>query len=113
MLFHFIWLSLVIAGVFGLGIIIGMKIEINTFNDFMGPNDYTKIEKNLIQDLWLAPFCTIVYFGLLFGVSYTDVRDSFIDKYKNNEIIEQVSYKYDIVNNQKVLTDSTFVYKRK
>ena len=113
MLFHFTWLILVIAGVLGIGIIIGMKTEINAFADLMGPNDYTKNEKYLIQGMWLAPFCMIVWFGILFGLSYTDVRKEFINKYKNNTIIEQVSYKYDIVNDQKVLVDSTFVYKRK
>lgn len=41
------------------------------------------------------------------------VKDYVIDSYRNDEIVEQVKYRYQTINNEKVIIDSTFQYVRR
>lgn len=41
------------------------------------------------------------------------VKDYVIDSYRKDEIVEQVKYRYQTINNEKVIIDSTFQYVRR
>lgn len=45
------------------------------------------------------------------GIEYT--KDYVIDSYRKDEIVEQVKYRYQTINNEKVIIDSTFQYVRR
>lgn len=54
----------------------------------------------------------LLYLILLFFPVLDGVKDYYIDKYRNDEIVEQISYKYKVVGGEKQISDSTFIYVR-
>lgn len=60
---------------------------------------------------WWIMFVVLMVYLIIFFVPMLDgVRDYYIDKYRNDEIVEQISYKYRVVGGEKQISDSTFMY---
>lgn len=60
---------------------------------------------------WVLFMFLAIWLGFaLFGSLNTCVKQESIDDYRNNKIIEKVTYTYKKVNGEKVLTDSTYYY---
>lgn len=61
---------------------------------------------------WWVMFLLIVFYYLILMLfpMLGGVRDYYIDKYRNDEIVEQISYKYRVIGGEKQISDSTFMY---
>lgn len=57
---------------------------------------------------WLATILAITFIG-----SYSEIREKWINQYRNGEIVENVKYHYQKIDGENVLKDSTFYYTKK
>ena len=113
---HFIFLGLCVIFLFITAFLLGKDIErkkiIKDTAD-IDNHDVKKIlswRKTAYDGIWSWFFFLFVYLCLMFGFSYNDVKEYYINGYRNGKIVENITYKYDNINGEKVLKDSTITY---
>ena len=115
---HFILLALTLILLAFLFFVAGREAERNRLRkDFRSQKNGEAVEliearKKLWDGGWAYILWTLLIIGMWFAFSYNDLRDGTIDRYRNGEIVENVTYKYQTVNGEKVLKDSTVTYSR-
>lgn len=115
---HFILLALALILVALLFFVAGREVERNKLRkDFrLQENDKAAglidIRKSLWDGVWAYILWILLLTAIWFAFSYDGLRDGIIDRYRNGEIVENVTYKYQTVNGEKVLRDSTITYSR-
>lgn len=113
---HFIFLGLCVIALFLTAFFLGRDIERKQITEDTADIDNRDVNKILSTrktfyggvDSWLAFF--FFYFCFLFALSYIDVKKYYINGYRSGKIVESITYKYDNVNGEKVLKDSTITY---
>lgn len=115
---HFILLALTLILLAFLFFVVGREAERNKLRkDFRSQKNGEAVElietrKKLWDGGWAYILWTLLIIGMWFAFSYNDLRDRTIDRYRNGEIVENVTYKYQTVNGEKILKDSTVTYSR-
>ena len=115
---HFILLALALILVALLFFVAGREAERNKLRkDFRLQRndpavDLIDIRKSLWDGVWAYILWILLLTAIWFAFSYDSLRDGIIDRYRNGEIVENVTYKYQTVNGEKVLRDSTITYSR-
>ena len=115
---HFILLALALILVALLFFVAGREAERNKLRkDFRLQRndpavDLIDIRKSLWDGVWAYILWILLLTAIWFAFSYDSLRDGIIDRYRNGEIVENVTYKYQTVNGEKILRDSTVTYSR-
>lgn len=113
---HFIFLGLGVIFLFIGTFFLGKDIERNKIIKDTADIDNHDVKQILsTRKLFYDGVCYwflfgFLYFCLLFGFSYKDMKEYYINGYRNGKIVESITYKYDNVNGEKVLKDSTITY---
>ena len=120
MTWHFIWLAATIICIALMFFSFGVGWERKGIKkDIRGITDDKTL--NLIDlrgkaSFWTGAWGACIYalfmFILWFGFSYVDLRQKWIDDFRNGDIVENVKYDYQTINGEKVLRDSTITYSR-
>lgn len=114
MILHFIVLAIILVCFFFIGFIAGRVKAAKKIQKKKTIEEKDAIASIIALDRGLTMYIAwvLVMVGLLFAASYSDLRANYISKYRKNEIVEQVTYKYKKINGEKIVTDSTFCYVR-
>lgn len=113
---HFIFLGLCVIFLFLGTFFLGKDIERNKIikdTKDIDNRDVKKIlscRKTLYGGISFWFFFGFLYFCILFIFTHNDVKEYYINGYRNGEIVENITYKYDNINGEKVLKDSTITY---
>lgn len=113
---HFIFLGVCVVLLFLTALFLGKDIERNIITKDTADIDNRDIKKILstrksLNDgigYWLA--CFFLYICFIFAFTYNDLKEYYINGYRSGKIVESITYKYDKVNGEKVLKDSTITY---
>lgn len=79
--------------------------------DIDGVEHAIRRRRSLFDGTWIWFIGLAAVLSMWFAFSYADLRECFINGYRDGRIIESVTYRYENVGGEKVLTDSTRTYK--
>ena len=115
---HFISIGALFVCIFLLAFFVGREVERNKLAKILKPlgfdkvNERIELRKKLADGTWLG-IIYVLFFAIVWYIfSYQDIRQDYIERYKDGKIIEVVNYKYEKINGEKVLKDSTITYKK-